>query len=306
MCWIYRYIFQNLKLQLPDIIDNSIKTYVQTKDNINIYFLTFLENRKDSLTDDIRSKIDNKVIDWLTSETIQRVSTALSSIDTYVTQLDRVFTDFTQKYNICEQLLQNASTNTLSLHKNCEKVARKIDVCKDQIRVLSAEATQIQKSNDTDQLSDPTRQILVEVESVKKELDRVLSEIKTLKDSEKGDKEQTSRDIQALRSEIKSLRDTYKGNTSIGHNSYNFELFMKQEVSLMSVKRSHVYLFYNTLKHLCSKYNIMLKPLHTVKRDKTIYEDGHFFTNIMRERAIAELFHKLESPGCLPLDNQRV
>ena len=37
------------------------------------------------------------------------------------------------------------------------------------------------------------------------------------------------------------------------YNTHNFEKYMKQEVSLTTLTRPHVYLFYNKLRHLSAK-----------------------------------------------------
>ena len=48
------------------------------------------------------------------------------------------------------------------------------------------------------------------------------------------------------------------------------KIYMKQEVSLITLTGPHVYLFYNKLRHLSSKYGILLKLLHKLTRTEPI------------------------------------
>ena len=88
-------------------------------------------------------------------------------------------------------------------------------------------------------------------------------------------------------------------------NTQNFEKYMKQDVSLRQLTRPHVYLFYNKLRHLSSKYGILLKPLYKLKRHEPIYPEGAFMKGDILTKMSAELYHKLESDGCLPRDNTK-
>ena len=40
-----------------------------------------------------------------------------------------------------------------------------------------------------------------------------------------------------------------------------FEKFMSQDICLLSMTQANVYLFYNKLRQICGKYNILLKEL---------------------------------------------
>ena len=67
-----------------------------------------------------------------------------------------------------------------------------------------------------------------------------------------------------------------------------------------------MYVFYNKLRHLCRKYNILLKDLTTLTHDSDIHECGPMSNDTVLRQMSADLFHKLESPGCLPRDNKRM
>ena len=91
--------------------------------------------------------------------------------------------------------------------------------------------------------------------------------------------------------------------TALGLSEYStksFEQFMKQEVCLLTESRSAVYVFYNKLRHLCRKYNILLKDLTQLTYNDDIHECGPMANEAVREQMSADLYHKLESPGCLP------
>ena len=60
------------------------------------------------------------------------------------------------------------------------------------------------------------------------------------------------------------------------HNTQNFEKNMKEEVSLQQLTRPNVYLFYNKLCHLSSKYGILLKPLCQLQPHSPIYPESPF------------------------------
>ena len=81
---------------------------------------------------------------------------------------------------------------------------------------------------------------------------------------------------------------------------------MKQEVCLLTKTRSAVYVFYNKLRHLCRKYNILLKYLTQLTYNGDIHKCGSMANKFLRDQMSADLYHKLESPGCLPRDNKRI
>ena len=81
---------------------------------------------------------------------------------------------------------------------------------------------------------------------------------------------------------------------------------MKQEVSLTTLMRPHVYLFYNKLRHLSAKYGILLLPLHKLTYQALIHTDSGYLKGQVLKNMSAELYHKLESPGCLPRDDKKI
>ena len=87
------------------------------------------------------------------------------------------------------------------------------------------------------------------------------------------------------------------------YNTHNFENYMKQEVSLTTLTRPHVYSFYNKLRHLSAKYGIVLLPLHKLTCHEPIrpFLKGQILKNMS-----AELYHKLENSGCLPKDDKKI
>ena len=123
--------------------------------------------------------------------------------------------------------------------------------------------------------------------------------------------------LERLAQEVEDLRrrdvmqscDDAAKVTALGSSEYSkklFEQFMKQEVCLLTESRSAVYVFYNTLRHLCRKYNILLKDLTQLTYNDDIHECGPMANEAVREQMSADLYHKLESPGCLPRDNKRI
>ena len=95
-------------------------------------------------------------------------------------------------------------------------------------------------------------------------------------------------------------------NAAYSFSTQNFEKFMKQDICLQKLTRPHIYLFYNKLKHLCEKYGILLKPLHKLKRDEPIHSAADYIQGKLLRDMSAELYHKLESDGCLPRSNNKI
>ena len=81
---------------------------------------------------------------------------------------------------------------------------------------------------------------------------------------------------------------------------------MKQEACLLSERRPVVYVFYNKLCYLCRKYNIILKYLTSLTHGSDIHECGAIANDAVLHQMSAGLYHKLESPGCLPRENKRM
>ena len=81
---------------------------------------------------------------------------------------------------------------------------------------------------------------------------------------------------------------------------------MKQEVVLLKESWSTVYIFYNKLRHLCKKYNIILKDITQLTHNSEIHECKLMATMALLDQMSADLYHKLESLGCLPQDNRRM
>ena len=86
----------------------------------------------------------------------------------------------------------------------------------------------------------------------------------------------------------------------------SFEQFMKQDLLLQKFTSPYVFLFYNTLCHLCDQYGIPLKPLHELTRTEPISESGGHVSEAMDNKMSTSLFHKLQMTGCLSTDNTRI
>ena len=82
--------------------------------------------------------------------------------------------------------------------------------------------------------------------------------------------------------------------------------YMKQEVSLRQLTHPHAYLFYNKLPHLSLKYGILLKSLYQLQCHSPIYPKGPFMQGKILWKMSAELYHKLESDGCLLRNNTKI